>query len=958
MTLKKLCQWSVIFFMCIGFVHAQCDNNVNTDPENPTNDALPVDLTHPSGDDRYLNSTNWFPLTLGGGLEDYDLENMFWAGSPINEMDNIWSTSLPHYNYINDSPRPTPKNGWELLLVNLGKYPNDIDIADSNETFQALPYIVIYNRYSGKIRVFASFGTDQLVGEGPDAIEIVMSFVLNEDNYGTTGLGRLYSGKDMPLDKPTKVTVMKALAKNANSERQWFSADFQIAYDPCTCYNPSQIQIHFNQITEENIELHGRSLSVTDNLINPSLQLNPMDFLSGFDYTGTDTDKGGILIYKGLQGLVDDYIARYEKYKLDLEAANKHNKIVEHNLGALKTLKYALTAVFTYGINAQAIDTSGLVGQEWWDKIEAQYGSFIKESNKLNIENLLKIAKKVLGSDAKTYIEQNFEKMPLPTAPDKNKVPSVTFTEMHFQGLISDSEIKAGPKFYTPGTYGSEATKVPDLSTADPDDKIDPILETMYEYPVYNEILGSFALLNSPKITLSKRYVPDSESESENLIETNYGTLQTVFYKSWSNEYQIKIDNDLMFAFNKALDIEDYEIKAAFRFKTHTKAINTNGQEFNTFIDPNYTTNISSTNYNVDTYDIMRKYSNTAYTNSVEDGWGPDPDWEPSEYESPYGEAPALFQTPFVPLDAFYNFIAGVGQKQEFFQFNDAFNYLHETTQGVGLEFYDIELVLSVDIKFSTENDKGLKNTSTQILSYDILPEQIEYHTENYTYTEINPTLASTLDMGAFNENIYFGDTVFDGNSVDNCTLIGNVYTCRAWNDIYIEGNLNTTGPYIANIIAGNNIFTDPESITDPEINLWIETPFDTSHPMINASVDEIHSFCNTKYKANFKDSSITEKTAHNIKENHLDIKNNNAILIRLYPNPADNYANISVEGNSNENIKISIYNILGENYNLPILKEKDSIYRIDTQSLITGIYFIKITNNKGISKTLKLAIN
>ncbi len=958
MIFKKLCQWSVLFFLCIGSVNAQCDNNVNTDPDNATNDALPVDLTHPSGDDRYLNGTNWFPLTPGGGFEDYDLSNMMWSGVPLAEMDNIWSSPLSHYQYINDSPRPIPKNGWELLLVNLGRYPNDVDIADSNETFQALPYIVIYNRYSGIVRVFANFGLDQLVGDGPDAVEVVMSFVLNEDNTGSTGLARLYSGKDMPLDKPTKVTTMKALAKATNAQRQWFSTDFQIAYDPCTCYFPSQIRIHFNQIKEESLELHGRSLSVTDNLINPDLQINPMDFLSGFDYTGNDENKGGILIYKGLQGLVDDYIERLEKYKLDLEAANRHNKVVEHNLNALKVLKYALTAIFTYGINAQAIDTSGMIGQEWWTKIKDQYGSFIKTSNKINIENLLKIAKKILGSDAKTYIEQNFEKMPLPSAPDPKKVPSVTFTEMHFQGLISDSEIKGGPTFYTPGTYGTEATKVLDLSTPDPDDKIDPILETMYEYPVYNEVLGSFALLNSPKITLTKRYVPDSASESDNLIETNYGTLQQVFYKSWSNEYQIKIDNDLMFAFNKALDIEDYEIKAAFRFKAQTKAINTNGQNFNTFIDPNYTTNVSSTSYNVDTYDIMRKYSNTEYTNSVEDGWGPDPDWEPSEYETPYGEAPALFQTPFVPLDAFYNFITGVGQKQEFFQFSGAFDYLHETTQGVGLEFYDIELVLSVDIKFNTENDHGLKNTSTQILSYDILPEQIEYHTENYTYTELDPTLASSLDMGTFNENIHLGDILFDGSPVENCTLVGNVYTCRAWNDIYIEGNLSTTGSYVANIIAGNNIFTSPESTTDPETNLWIETPYDTSHPMIHASPTDVSTFCNTKYKANFRDPDITGKTAFNKNVGEQESVKGNSLLARLYPNPADGHVNVSLTGVDNETVNIAIYGILGKRYKLPIQKERISSYRINTESLNTGMYFIKITSSNGFTKTLKLIIN
>ncbi|MFK7746835.1 MAG: T9SS type A sorting domain-containing protein [Kordia sp.] len=987
--LKKLYIFSVLFLLGSSIAFAQCDNDVSTDPENPTNNALPKDLEHLDGDERYLNGFNWFPLTGGGGLEDYDLTNMFWSGIPLPEMDNIWSNSIPHYNYINNSPRPLPKNGWELLLVNIGRFPNNVDIADSNETFQALPYIVLYNKYSGVIRLFANFGLDDDASSGADAIEVVMSFVLNDDNSGATGLGRLYSGKDLPLDKESKVTVMKSLAKATNAQRQWFSADFQIAYDPCTCYYPSKIQIHFNEIRTENIELHGRAISVEadgDNLINDALQIDPMSFLSGFDYTGNDEEKGGILIYKGLQKLVEDYESRYEKYKTDLAAAGKQNEIVEHNLGALKTLKYALTAIITYGIGGTAIDTGPIEATEWFTKMKEKYGSFIKKSGKLDIDNLLKIAKKVLGSDAKTYIEQNFEKVPLPSEPDASRLPSVTFTEMNFQGLISATIEKAGPTFYTPGTYGTEATKVLNLDTPEPLDKRDPILETMYEYPVYNEVLGTFALLNSPKMTITRRYAPDTAFEDDFFIVNSGGALQDVSYKSWTTEYQLKVNNTLAYSLNKAVDIEDYTIRAAIRFKAKTDYIDVNGQEFNTFIDPHYTTNLHANPYNknhrigeyadidvfvnktiaydVNTYDPWRSYTGTPYTNTVEDGWGATTSFTTHPYTDEDGGAASTdvhyfenfdgsFQTPFMPLDALGAFKAGIGLKQEFFSTEG--EYLSETTQGVGLEFYDIELILIVDIKYETFNDKGQQNTSTQILTYDI--NNPDLPVENYTYEYIDPTLHTGLDIGVTPENVGLDDIVFDGSPVERFSLIDNVYTCRAWNDIYINGNLTVVGDYIVHIVAGNEIVTNPESVTSPEVIWRIESPFDTSNPMLLADTTFLTDFCNSKYKANRKDPSIVGRQA-NEEVGLLTLPEEEAVTdeIRLYPNPANTDVNVFIgKEKLNGKVAIQVYDMAGKSYELTTNQQSGMLYNINIESLASGIYFIKVYDESTLLKTLKL---
>ncbi len=923
------------FFWLITNVNAQteCDHNVSTNWIAPLNDALPTDINYPNGDPRFLNSTNWFPLTSGGSFEDYDLTNMIWSGVPLLEMDNIWSTSIPYYNYINDSPRPLPENGWELLLVNFGRYPNDNDVIASNETFQALPYIVIYNRYSGVLRVFANFGLDQTVGNGPDAVRINLQFV---DPLKVSGLARLYEGNDRSLDKSTNVTSMSVLAKATNAQRQWFSADFQIAYDPCTCYYPSEIQLSFLQIKNEQLTLHGRSLSVTDNLIDNDLKINELTFLSGFDYSGNDAS-GGILIYKGLQNLVNDYIARYEKYQLDLAQVNFHNEIVDNNLEALKMLKYMLTAVLTYGVNANSIDVAAASAESWFAKMNKQYGSFIKKANgTFDVNKILKIAKNILGSDAKTYIEQDFEKLPLPQEPDKSKIPSVTFTEMHFEGLISEDQLKGGPIFFTPGTYGTEATMVNDMGVLQ-----NPILNTPYNYPIYNEVLGTFALLKSPEITISNRVVPGSVTEKNKNVLTSNNVYTNVYYKSWTKEYQIHLSEDLKYAVNSVLDVESTEVKAAFRFKAKNKVIFTNGQEFNTFIDPNHTTNVSSTNQNVNIFDPLRVYSNTPYTNDIFDGFGP----VENASCNCFPDETISFQTPFVPLDAFYNMPIGVGLKEEFFQYFGNSNFLFETTQGVDLEFYDIELVLMVDMTFETNNSKGIQNSNFQILTFNLEENDVIY---NNSYLVNN--LSQQFDMQVLNENLSLSDISFDGQEVQGCRLVGNSYVCEAWNDIQILGNLTTVNNFSVEVIAGNTIVVNPEAIIDPEIVLKIVPALNFGHPMPQANAQFVQNFCkgsqgqSPAYQANISEKAVVN-TASTSNENQDYSALESKWKFELFPNPTTSGTIVKIDNSTIAITMIEVTDMTGKKLEVITNPLGQNRFYLDMSKFNHGMYFVKVSS-------------
>ncbi|MBK6984834.1 MAG: T9SS type A sorting domain-containing protein [Bacteroidetes bacterium] len=80
----------------------------------------------------------------------------------------------------------------------------------------------------------------------------------------------------------------------------------------------------------------------------------------------------------------------------------------------------------------------------------------------------------------------------------------------------------------------------------------------------------------------------------------------------------------------------------------------------------------------------------------------------------------------------------------------------------------------------------------------------------------------------------------------------------------------------------------------------------------------------------------------------------NKTINYMLYPNPAKNVLNIELDNLLNDNKTVTIANILGE----VVLSETSSgnKFSINTSNLISGVYFVTISN-KGIQSTQKIII-
>lgn len=77
---------------------------------------------------------------------------------------------------------------------------------------------------------------------------------------------------------------------------------------------------------------------------------------------------------------------------------------------------------------------------------------------------------------------------------------------------------------------------------------------------------------------------------------------------------------------------------------------------------------------------------------------------------------------------------------------------------------------------------------------------------------------------------------------------------------------------------------------------------------------------------------------------------------IKIYPNPSSTHIYVEAEKLFTGEYKIKILNIVGEEINAPFTSVSNSLISYDISHLTKGIYFISVTDEKGIITTKKIA--
>jgi hypothetical protein len=808
--------------------------------------------------------------------------------------------------------RPTYQNGWELLAVNLGYFPNMETFAyhGVTNTHQDLPYIVLYNRYLGKIRFHGKVGDEWATKNYWQSIRVNLK--IPDDSPNFSGLLRLAEGIDKSLNQNTTTTEYTALCEANNVKNQWFVAEFQVAFDPCVCNWPSYMQFDFNLVQNDNLTLHGGGITIQQEIVGGANgdELVHGDYLSNFKREINSDAEGGFVIYKDMQNMVDGYIDKLEAYQQALDSVNKHNKKVDRNLAILKWASLAVKL-------GAAVITSGGSHAATFALLSTEAPDLIISGDSIDVDKAFKEVEKILGKEVQTFISDNFKHQNPPAKPNR---PTANFTEMYFQGNIQTSAYRPGPRLITPGAYGnSDTTFVTNPS----------------RYPVYNEALGVFALLESPKLVVSQ--VEQNRSCSADTIISYHVNMfgDTIADTSYNlfvgldRVTQIKLAEGLKYYLNPALNYKNVNIEVAFEINGKIYAA------VSPLIGTKPTKNLPAANVNIESTAFSVELEDTLFVGSK------------IKYNSAY-----------MPIDIMNDFVFSFGNRHEIHSIPiisygpyancttllDA--YTGDKLNRFGID--SVQMLILLNIEYDELKSDGSPHDYTYMFRYSLQPNNIWVNDS----IEIYPNLpGSAGDITQYPEDLYLNGVDFDGTAIDGCKLNGTTYLCKAWNDVEVTGTFSVANGYQVNVEAGNELRILPESMTPPEMTFSIAPVLDFSNPMPPVDPTFITAFCapSGAYNARTSTKSLHEDTLE-VAEDVAYPEFEDIFSLNLYPNPTGGNATLELTIGDRSVINLQVTDISGKPVVAPITNGIATAgvnrYELQTESLAKGIYFVHLVVN------------
>lgn len=342
-----------------------------------------------------------------------------------------------------------PDDGWELVYVDLGLDRFGNPLPQGIASGQM--WFILYNKYRAILRVFVAI--DQL--DPNNLIEVELS--IPSGSYNTA----IFASTDK-VKKPLRsfnphieTSVIKKFTNGTQFSKHWHYADFAVNYDPCTC------QPLLNNISAES------RIS-----INVSLLKTALIELEG---TSSGTVKMAEKTSSKANGQAywDEFYGVVKKGSSAVEAGNKAYK----SFGLFKS-DVGNTA---QGSSAEIEMKSGLdnLGKFLTSKIPAlKYVPYASEA--------LALIDFFVGGGKKN---------------ETIKIPPLAMQLEHsFRGEITFDFDYVNTDFFMPGSQFSPAVN-PVTPHGDP------------RYPIYNEVLGVYTLLDKPIIemyfgTVTNLFVP------------------------------------------------------------------------------------------------------------------------------------------------------------------------------------------------------------------------------------------------------------------------------------------------------------------------------------------------------------------------------------------------------------------------------------------------------------------
>ncbi len=224
-------------------------------------------------------------------------------------------------------------------------------------------------------------------------------------------------------------------------------------------------------------------------------------------------------------------------------------------------------------------------------------------------------------------------------------------------------------------------------------------------------------------------------------------------------------------------------------------------------------------------------------------------------------------------------------------------------------------------------------------------------------YTDIS-RYKFNYEIGVINSGNRSGNTVWHVHNEKHPTNLtfANMHVASG---NYFASNKITIGPNVTmdeGIIFRAGVAI--EVLENVEIAQNVELDISTKwHPDCDRNVYEVHkstitTFCNDSLK--YKPKYILSK--RDIVDENVDDKSKNRngnLAFSIYPNPSTNIVNVTISSEISTDFLIKIIDISGKVYQT--VSSVEPVVKINIEGLADGIYFIKVTDNRGRNKVEKL---
>ncbi len=747
------------------------------------------------------------------------------------------------------------------------------------------------------------------IGSNYSNINVNLRFTLPSENLSkVTGLLRHVSAYDVALSEPTGITSVHAPRFHAPNFTQWIVADFQMAYDPCSCQSQGELQFVFTSFNTLDVDIIGRSVAIDVPITDDNYTTK--DFLNISDIN-VDSYEPGTEIYQNMDRLAREFEKKQFKYLEDLEAYN------EANTFAASLQKFAIKQVGKYltgGLSDILISDSLLTwvaNDDWKDAttLEGLTPGVEPETVKNKFADK---AKELIGDSFGFLSTEVFN--PVPEKPTPPAVPVATLEESVYKGTISAVDTTFSSNLLLPGSTPSAYP----LGTS-----LEP-----HRLPVYNEVLGQVALLETPE----PLFYLDLDTV-ENILSYDDepapfgGGINCYITKEFRSkiDFKMRFDEELKIALNGALDF-DHEQTQTY-VQVQLKLANTVDVSDQYLYDPgefeSYTDEGLGTNLSLD-----RKFADVNGTKL--------------EFISEWVSLEELNQMVFQLVHEEVFEFTGTS----FSTFTDGCD-IHDP---FGLQFFKYELKqlnikLMHDMYFDQIGSSNKQVNSLQIHTFRLydkasninhLPGMMSNWSDQPTIGTFDAYLPGVVTLG---------DEVVTVQHPAVQEVIGTKIVIAA-QEVVITAPLIVQAGFSLVIKALDQIRLAPTAALDPRVHLQIIKDFYTTPVFDYANNSEVLNFCsNNAYQANNASKSRLERmkvqqpqASPTATLSQAELGNN----ISIYPNPTSDAVWIR---SSELNIaKVVIYDITGREVLERVYNgEMSKNLQINIPKLQNGVYLIQV---------------